>query len=93
MIANTIDRYLINIGSKQLFGAQSFSNGLHGCHCLGPVETKFSDKLRVKFSGRSLNDRILSLREDYKEHPECQAVLYCEKMLQSPPKGLFPGIW
>jgi hypothetical protein len=93
MVANAIDRYLMNLGYKQLFGAQSFWNGPNGCHCLGPTEMKFSDNLRKKICGRSLNDRIVSLREVNKENPACANVLYCDKDLKSPPKGMFPGIW
>jgi hypothetical protein len=93
MIANTVDRYLINLGYKQLFGAQSFGNGPNGCHCIAPVETKFSDKLRMKISGRTLNNRLESLRESNKGNPACSKVVYCDKDLKTPPKGLFPGIW
>lgn len=94
MIANTIDRYLINLGYKQIFGAQSFWNRApNSCHCLQPTETKFSEKLRVKFSGLSLKDRIMSLHDGNKNNPACQAVIYCDKDLKSPPHGMFPGIW
>jgi hypothetical protein len=93
MVANAIDRYLMSLGFKQLFGAQSFRNGPNGCHCLGPTENKFSDKIRLQICGLSLNDRIKSLREANKDNPLCETVLYCDKNLQSPPKGLFPGIW
>lgn len=93
MIANAIDRYLINLGYKQLFGAQSFRNAPGGCRCLPPIETAFPDALRLQVCGISLQDRIASLRESNQRNPECKKVLYCEKTLTSPPKGLFPGIW
>jgi hypothetical protein len=93
MIANAIDRYLINLGFKQIFGAQTFRDTPNGCRCLGPVETKFSEKSRVRVSGISLRTRISDVRAGNKDRPECQAVLYCDKDLRRPPKGLFPGIW
>jgi hypothetical protein len=93
MVANAIDRYLINLGYRQIFGAQSFRNNPNGCHCLGPVETKFSEKQRVKVCSISLKDRISSLRENNKDNASCKDVLYCDKDLKTPPKGLFPGIW
>ena len=93
MVANAIDRYMINLGYKQLFGAQSFINGPRGCHCLDQTETKFSDQSRVRVCGLSLHDRIKSLQESNIANPACRAVVYCEKKLRTPPKGLFPGIW
>jgi hypothetical protein len=93
MVANAIDRYLINLGYKQLFGAQSFRNGPNGCHCLGPTETKFKDASRIRVCGISLSDRIKSLKETNKDNQICEKVLYCDKDLKTPPKGLFPGIW
>jgi hypothetical protein len=93
MVANAIDRYLLSLGFKQLFGAQSFRNGPNDCHCLGPTEDSFSDEIRLQICGISLNDRMTSLQETNKNHPLCEAVIYCDKNLRSPPKGLFPGIW
>jgi hypothetical protein len=93
MVANAIDRYLINLGYKQIFGAQRFRNGPDGCHCLGQTELKFPEKQRMKVCGVSLEQRIISLREENKDNPICEKVLYCETQLKSPPKGMFPGIW
>ena len=93
MVANAIDRYLMSLGYKQIFGAQSYRNGPHGCHCLGPTESKFPDKTRIRVCGRSLKDRIRSLRDENKSDSSCADVLYCDTDLKVPPKGLFPGIW
>lgn len=84
---------LINLGFKQIFGAQSFRDTPAECHCLAPVEKTFSETLRVRISGLSLRIRISSLREANKENAECKTVLYCDKDLRRPPKGMFPGIW
>ncbi len=93
MVANAIDRHLMSLGYKQLFGAQSFRNGPNSCHCLGPTELKFSDKSRLRVGGKTLNERIQSLYENNKDNPACAQILYCDKDLKSPPKGMFPGIW
>jgi hypothetical protein len=93
MMANAIDRYLINIGQKQLFAAQSFRNGPNGCHCLGEVEIDFPDDLRIKFTGKSLAERIRELKEENKLNPTCASILYCPTNLKPAAKGMFPGIW
>jgi hypothetical protein len=93
MVANAIDRYLMSLGFKQIFGAQSFRNGPNNCHCLGPTELKFSDQKRVKICGISLNERIKTLKESNHGNSNCAQVLFCDKDLKSPPKGMFPGIW
>ena len=69
---------------------QSFTNA---CHCLGPIEMKFPDHLRIKICGRSLNDRFATLREDNKGKPAGEKIIYCDKNLQSTPHGILPGIW
>lgn len=93
MIANAIDRYLISLGYKQIFGAQTFRDGPSGCHCLGATELTFSDKKRIKICGISIEQRITSLHESNKNNSYCEKIIYCDKGLKTPPKGLFPGIW
>lgn len=93
MVANAIDRYLLSLGYKQIFGAQSFRDGPAGCHCLEPVESKFPDATRIKVCGISLAERIATLRAGNQKSPACARILYCEKDLRSPPKGMFPEIW
>jgi hypothetical protein len=93
LMADAIDRYLISLGQRQLFGAQRFRNIVPNCRCLGETEIKFSDKLRVKYTGKSLADRILDLHEANKDNPACNNILYCPTNLMPPAKGTFPGIW
>lgn len=58
MVALTIDRYLVSIGHKQLFGSQFFSSESTGrCYCMEQVETSFPDDLRKKYLGKSLYER------------------------------------
>ena len=93
LIADAVDRYLISIGQKQLFAAQTFRNGPRGCHCLGEVEQTFPDKLRIEYTGKSLQERIDDLREENKSNPLCKNILYCPTHLRPPTRGQFPGIW
>ena len=93
MVANAIDRYLMSLGYKQLFGAQSFRNSPGSCHCLGPTEEQFPDSIRIRICGQALADRIGQLHKSNQDNSVCSKVLYCDKDLKAPPKGLFPGIW
>jgi hypothetical protein len=93
LMVDAIDRYLISLGYKQLFGAQSYRSGPNGCHCIASIEEKFSERNRVRVCGISLKDRIISLQKENQANSACQDVLYCDKDLKSPPKGIFPGIW
>lgn len=93
LMADAIDRYLISTGQKQLFGAQRFRNIIPGCRCLGETELKFPEKLRIKYTGKSLVDRIQDLHEANKNILTCNNVLYCPTNLKPPTKDSFPGIW
>jgi hypothetical protein len=93
LMVDAIDRYLISLGYKQLFGAQSYRDRPPGCHCLAPVESKFADKKRIEICGSSLDKRISSLQDENKGNSSCKSVLYCDMNLKTPPKGTFPGIW
>lgn len=92
MVASAVDRYLINLGYKQLFGAQYFRNP-EGCRCIAEVESRFTDQQRLKISGESLQGRRGFLREGNKDKPSCEKVVFCSQGLKSPPKGILPGIW
>ena len=94
MMVNAIDRYLINLGYKQLFGAQTFrGQGPGACHCLAPVENGLSEHERINYCGKSLQDRVDLLHENNKSLPNCEKALFCVKDLKTPPKGMFPGVW
>lgn len=93
MIANSVDRYLLSLGYRQLFGAQTFRSGPNQCHCLDPTELKFSEKSRLNICGISLGQRIQALQESNRKDPVCREVIYCDKKLLAPPRGIIPGIW
>ncbi len=93
MVANAVDRYLMSIGHKQLFAAQTFRSGPDQCVCLGDTELGFPDHLRVEYTGMSLSDRISAVKKRNELNPICSEVVYCSGKLSPPPKGLFPNIW
>jgi hypothetical protein len=94
LAAMTIDRYLISIGKKQIFGSQFYGkNVTHGgCFCLQPVERSFPDSLRMEYLGKKLADQYgyLLILNNKKMH--CSAV-ECPTKLSSTPKGTILGFW
>ncbi|VEG91173.1 Uncharacterised protein [Legionella spiritensis] len=92
LAALTIDRYLVSIGKKQLFGSQAFaSDETNWCFCLQPVEKSFPDDRRKDYSGRSLKenvDMVLFLNEG-KDCPNIE----CPGNLKPTPEGSVPGFW
>jgi hypothetical protein len=50
LVAFAIDRYLTNVGKKQLFGSQVVRSTTNpDCWCLQPVEPSFPDSKRVEY--------------------------------------------
>ncbi|MDF1756942.1 MAG: hypothetical protein P1U74_01395 [Legionellaceae bacterium] len=50
MVALTIDRYLVSIGKKQLFGSQSLASAAtNWCYCMQTVEESFPDSIRLSY--------------------------------------------
>lgn len=88
--AASIDRYLINIGHKQLFGSQITSYD-GGCFCMEPVEASFPDTIRLSHTNLSLQDRFEWLAS-FNEGKQCSNQ-ECEKELKPSPRGTVPGFW
>ncbi len=93
MVALGIDRYLINIGKKQLFGSQATKGDTSpdGCWCLQQVEESFPDQLRKSQTGKNLSEALEWVQElnAGKNCPSQQ----CTKELKPSPKGTVPGLW
>jgi hypothetical protein len=93
MMALGIDRYLINIGKKQLFGSQATKGDTSpdGCWCLQQVEESFPDQLRKSQTGKNLSEALEWVQElnAGKNCPSQQ----CTKELKPSPKGTVPGLW
>ena len=88
-----IDRYLINIGKKQLFGSQYFyDDSTAPCYCIEQVEKNFPDNLRRKHTNTSLHKRYEILASVFNKGKKC-ANAECRKTLKPTPKGSVPGLW
>ena len=99
LIPRAIDRYMLNLGYKQLFGTNSVTPSDMSeatvpstFFCLWPVEDSFSDEQRVEYGITPLKEKkaeVLARIPDEAsfEGPECPFEV------PSPPKGAFPGIW
>lgn len=85
-----IDRYLISIGKKQLFGTQYMKSPASDCYCMQPIEKSFPDKFRKEYSSRSLDDNYKILASiNNKNCPKTE----CNNALQPAPKGSIIGLW
>jgi hypothetical protein len=88
MMAMTLDRYLVSLGHRQLFGTQANRPTGQECWCIEKFEKSFPDSVRTEYTGKLLSDQIKwvqSMNVDYK----CSQI-ECTKKLSTPPKGLIP---
>ena len=93
LAALAIDRYLVSIGKKQLFGSQA-SYGLavpNKCYCIEPVENTFPDAIRLDYLGKTLSEQY-SWIELLNQKQHCQTT-ECQKTLEPSPVGTVPGFW
>lgn len=91
LVALTIDRYLVSIGKKQLFGSQAFAEQAQECFCLEQVEESFPDAIRTDYTGLSLVNRYewLAAINSGKICLNSE----CSKPLNPTAKGTIPGFW
>ena len=93
LVALTIDRYLVSIGKKQLFGSQFQASDANGwCFCLEPVEPTFPDSTRMAYLKKSFNDQIQFLKILNKGKKNCKNKV-CPTKLSSTTKGSIVGFW
>lgn len=91
LAAMAIDRYLVSIGKKQLFGSQFSKKKITDpCVCMEPVEPTFSEKMRQEYTSMTLGDRYA--RMDAFNAPNCPHV-ECDHNLVATPKGSIVGFW
>ena len=100
IMAFGIDRYLMNVGKKQLFGSQVVRSTTNpDCWCLQPVEPSFPESKRVEYINRPLADshkRVIDLNrraEEFTKGVKCPAVIECATGLIPSPAGTVPGLW
>jgi hypothetical protein len=87
-----IDRYLVNIGYKQLFGTQAKKLDIRDeCWCLYPTEPTFSDGERLKNKAEPISEQkkwLLHLNKN-RSCPDKE----CAIDLKNVKKGEFPDFW
>lgn len=92
LMALAIDRYLVSINQKQLFGTQMFSlSPKQEIFCVQPVEESFPESIRREYLGQTMKEQIeqTSAYLDMKH----SIITYCDTHLAPSPKGSLPGFW
>jgi hypothetical protein len=90
---NSIDRYLMNLGLKQLYGGQAKTEkGLKSCYCLWPVESTFPDEMRTEMGFPTQKDLLNLIRELNKGKKDCSNTV-CQVEAKAVPRGTLPGFW
>lgn len=92
LMALGIDRYLTNIGQKQLFASQATKSFNAPCWCLEQVETTFPEETRVQYTGKTIK-QTLDWVTSMNAGTTCPPAKQCEKELRQSPKGTVPGFW
>jgi hypothetical protein len=92
-VAMAVDRYLVSIGHKELFGTQASQATLGGCWCIQPVEDSFPASIRSEYRGGPVADYTgLAYLTTLNKGKSCP-VNYCPTNLLPSPKGTLPGFW
>lgn len=88
-----LDRYLVSINHKQLFGTQAIQSTLGSCWCIQPIEDSFPQKLRDEYrGGTNAAYTGLAFLKILNAEKNCPTT-YCDIKLQETPKGTVPGFW
>jgi hypothetical protein len=90
--AAALDRYLVKVGQRQLFGTQLSRNNSEKW-CVQPVEPSFPDSLRLKYVKFSVKDQIARTLKGIGSTQSPEDVKDCEPPLSPSPKGSVPGFW
>lgn len=95
MMAKGADRYLVNVGYKQLFATQATTPSMNpaDCWCLEEVAAGITEERRVEFAGRSVKEALQWVDSLNAQAPNCGPAAFCRKNLKDPPKGTLPGLW
>lgn len=97
MVGNGVDRYLMNLGYKQLFGGQAVTepskvSPAEHCFCLWPTEVGFPDSERRRLNFKT-GDKIVSWLKELNAGKQGCSSTVCEKTAEPVPKGFVPGLW
>lgn len=93
IVAVTIDRYLVSVGQKQLFGTQLTRETNNSDWCLQSVEPSFSDSLRKEYLNHSLKEQIANTLKSVSSDQKPEDVNDCNLQLKPSPKGTVIGFW
>jgi len=92
LMALGIDRYLVNIGQKELFGSQAHKVDINNpCWCVQSIEKSFPDSLRIKYLGKTKAEQFQWLKEINGKNV-CP-VKECIETLKPTPRGFLPEFW
>lgn len=92
-VAVAIDRYLVNIGHKQLFGTQAKAiPGQKGCYCIQQSEPSVPESMVSKYAALSKQARAKEYNKLFNQHSSC-VMKECDEQLKPSPKGTVPGFW
>jgi len=93
-VANGLDRYLVAIGHKQLFGTQFSSHDLKtGTFCLQPVESSFPESRRSAYIKMSREDYNAFVLKTIGSTQSPRELKICDTVLKASPEGTVPGFW
>lgn len=91
-VAAALDRYLVKIGHKQLFGTQLAQNA-EGKWCIQAVERSFPNSTRIEYVKYSVQDQIAHTLKGIGSNQSPKDVKNCPLPLKDSPKGTVPGFW
>lgn len=92
LMAMGLDRYLVNIGHKQLFATQA-SKPMNECWCLEEVEKSYPEKDRIKIAQKSVQDALQWVDSLNNNQASCKPAKFCQKNLKESKQGIVPGFW
>lgn len=90
--AAALDRYLVKIGQKQLFGTQ-LSKNTSGKWCVQSVEPSFPESVRMKYVKFSVKEQIAHTLKGIGSSQAPDQVMDCDLTLKPSPQGTVPGFW
>lgn len=92
-VANGIDRYLVSIGHKQLFGTQFSKKTDSTLWCIEPLEKSFPDSRRMEYLNMNLGDNIAFFLNVYQSDQSPNEISTCDHPLKPSPPETIPGFW
>lgn len=97
MVGNGVDRYLMTLGYRQLFGGQAVTDqkdqeNPSPCFCLWPIEPTFPEKRRKELKFKSQTEMQAWLKDLNAGKKGCTQT-YCQVEAKPVPQGTVLGIW